>query len=225
MSEKAAVQTEELNKALDQLETLVKGCGSDDKSVTKGDEGDDKDPTYREDEGKEDEKEDTEDGADKSFAASIEDSESIKKGLEVSEFLNDLVSLVSASVDGVRGQVVKGFKHQDDVNSTIAKSMTTIAKSISAMAESVKEVVGRMDELEKQPATVKKSITAVGVERRFVEDEQKTTMSKAMISQKLNDAVMKGEVIGGCTVTAHDAIKFESTGQLRPDLKLAVLGQ
>jgi hypothetical protein len=87
------------------------------------------------------------------------------------------------------------------------------------MGEHVKTLTAKIEVLEKAVPAGPKALTKALGDDRFAEGKEKSTrMSKSQVASKLTDLMIKGE----SGVSAHDITKFESTGQLRPDL-MAVL--
>jgi len=197
---KEAITDENLNKALNGLNDLMKSkMGKEEKKE-------------KEAEKKEDKKE-----AEKSFAETVKENETIKKSVEVSDFLKDLVDSLGTHVDGIRSDISKSVDAQAEISKGIIVALTEIVKSVDGLMQ-------RTTELEKTPET-KKSITATGVERGFAKsgEEENKKLSRDEVCQKLTDAVMMNKSINGQEVTLHDVNKFEATGQMRDSLRKAIL--
>lgn len=227
---KDVVKEEDLSKALNDLEEIIKSCG-------KGKE-------EKEEQAKEKKEEDTEKSemakctcgnekctgncstqkSESSVASEIAKSEAITKSVEVSDFLKDLVNIVEKSLTDSRNEIIKSVEASENALKEQKEINVQLVKSLQALAENINTLADRQTEIEKQPVQVKKSVTAVAVDRPIAKsgDEKEVRLSKAEVSGKLTDMVMKSETVNGVPVTMHDVTKFEATGQLRPELQKAL---
>jgi hypothetical protein len=188
-------------------------------------------------EGEEDEEEDEE--VEKSLQSDMQKNGDVKKALEVSEFLNQLVKSIS-NVLGVHTEdLQKSMQSTEHSNELLAKSLLgmtkahqTIMKSQSELHKSILEINKRLGAIEHQPM-VRKSVasTAQPIEKSFdlsggnpatSQQSPSTTLSKSQMSAKLMDAFNSGR-----TELMTDILALEGVGSveaLSPEAR-AVIGQ
>jgi hypothetical protein len=240
MTEKQTTVSEKaFLESLDALETLAKGMVpvADDvddlDDLNKGIADEDLQKGDPDDEGGTDD-DDPDEGLDKglqapdSFAAeAVADSENIKKAIEVSDFLADLVDKVSGAIDGIRKETETRFAAIEKslaANITASQELTkalsdSLRKSFQAVAEKAdlqsedlrKSLETLNSELSRTPAHTPKSKTTV-LSKSFGDDSDKKEMSKTDILKSLTDLYEKGDP----GVTSLDIIRFESGGSLSP---------
>ena len=261
MADKDNMATDDFMKSLDALEKLahgeignsqmkksVEGEGarddlineSPDKSILdepsgepaevevlkKGDPDNDDDP-----DNDQQEDEDTE----KSFAQeAAENSETIHKAIEVSDFLADLVGEIGGAIDGIRanvearmGAMEKSITAQADFNKSLATALKKSFKGTKALLE--KSIVGgedlkkSLEGLGNQPAHGRKSKTSV-LEKSFaVNNGGKEPLRKSQVLSMMTNAVISGDgTVNGVPVNGNDVMKYETSGFLGPDLKKAL---
>lgn len=197
---------------------------------TDSDEGD----TDADSEGEEDEAEDEE--VEKSLEADMKKNGDVKKALEVSEFLNQLVKSISNVLDAHTGGLQKSMNSTEHSNELLAKSLLgitkahqTIMKSQSELHKSMQEINNRLGEIERQPV-VRKSLAsnAQPIEKSFdaslgnAPKPATTTLTKSQMSAKLMSAFNEGNA-----EIMTDILALEGTGSvdsLSPEAR-AILGQ
>lgn len=201
----------------DEGESGEGGDGVQDPTEDNQDEGD----TDNDSEGEEDEEEDEE--VEKSLSNIMNNNPDVKKALEVSEFLNELVK----SLDVVLGNHNEGLKKSmhasEHSNDLLAKSLLgltkahqTIMKSQSELHKSIQEINKRLDSMSQQPVMRKSVATNAKPIQKSFEASQgnppqapKDTLSKAEISSKLMTAYS-----GGNKDLMTDILAFDGTGDI-----------
>ena len=212
---------------------LLKGVKPDEIAEEGDDEKEDKEDEKDEDASEEEDEKD-EDGDDeedepkieKSFNEEIAEDETIKKGLDESEFLSAFARLQGASIDELRLSVAKSLFASEKTASVLAKSFAAIIKSqevsqdiISKQGEVIKSLQERLDGVEKTPKARKSAVNAI--EKSFnASVGVPTELSKSQVSEKLTALAMSGQ--NG--VTIEDVVNYESTGNLRPGLESVIGG-
>lgn len=176
------------------------------KAMHKADEDEDDDEEDEEEDEEEEEKE-------KSLA---DKNETIRKAVEVSDFLSELVGETSKALNGFE-------KSLEDVGGFQESAFSVLAKSVKQMISKQDEILERIEALENQPAGMRKSKATAGVKALEkgggkVADEEKNPaeLQKSVLSG-LEILAQKGEI------PAAEVIKFEATGECRPDLKKKAL--
>ena len=172
-----------LVKALDNLEALA----NKEPEVSKSDESGDNDDSF--------------------FQKAQEDSDEIKKGVEVSDFLSDITTQIGESIDSVNTLI------KSEING-VTDSVREIAKAMKDIGESTVELIQRMNEIERTPIGSRKSVLTKG-EKGISRFDSGTELSKAQVLNKLTSMFEKSE--NG--VTADDVIGFEASGRMKPELK------
>lgn len=138
----------------------------------------------------------------KSFAAqATEASDEIKKGVEVSDFLEHFVSETGDYMDGLSTKITKSI----ELNHELLTGLTDVIKSFGAEITSLKEQVAAFGDA---PATGAKAIRK-GIQRF---EEESVELTKSQIVDKLGDMIQKG------IARTSDMLYFETTGRLRPEL-------
>lgn len=194
--------------------------------LKKGDPDDDDDP-----DNDQQEDEDTE----KSFAQeAAENSETIHKAIEVSDFLADLVGEIGAAIDGIRANVEtrleameKSATSQADFNKSLATALKKSFEGTTALLE--KSISGgedlkkSLEGLGNQPAHGRKSKTSV-LEKSFaVNNGGKASLKKSQVLNMMTNAVISGDgTVNGVPINGNDVMKYETSGFLGPDLKKAL---
>lgn len=133
----------------------------------------------------------------------IEGSDEIKKGVEVSAFLNDLVEETSTTL----ARFEKSIKGSND---EIVKGIVETVAVIKSVADNLKELGDRVQALEKSPAGARKSVISKGLDRFEGEELE---LSKSQVKTKLEDLIMKGEA------HASEMALFEGSGMLKTETK------
>lgn len=184
------VTEETLQKALDGLDNLIKAADAKDVE-------------------EKDEKDEDEEKVEKSFVKkATSESEELKKGVEVSDFLAELVNQIGESVDSTN-HLVKSQQRETN------KNIVELAKSLKGIGEALSGVMERIEAVEKTPVSPRKSVLSKSEKgvQRF--EDVEVEMSKSQILNKMTNLVEKGDP----SVNADDVIRFESTGRMRPEIK------
>ena len=210
--------------------------GADEGGEPTPDEGNqDEGDTDNDSEGEEDEAEDEE--VEKSLEADMKKNGDVKKALEVSEFLNQLVKSIATVLETHTDGLQKSMQSTDHSNDLLAKSLLgmtkahqTIMKSQSELHKSISEINKRLDDMSHQPV-VRKSVasSAQPIEKSFdasvgnpITKPTGNTLSKSQASAMLMSAYS-----GGNTEIMTDILALEGTGNfdaLSPEAR-AILGQ
>ena len=161
----------------------------------------------------------------KSFSVAVGQSESIQKGLEISEFLTDLVKAFGAGIGGVEQRTTalveeatnvmlnklgsymdSRFEEQAGFNKSLAEAIVNIGHGVAGNISTLNEVA-------QAPAGAPKSqLRAVHAVEKSFGGPAGESISKAQKLDALVDMVEKGKI------NSLEVLKFETTGQLRPDL-------
>lgn len=170
------------------------------------------------------EEEDTE----KSLESALSEDEGVRKALEVSEFLTQLVKSISTVIGDQRVDINKSLEATTHQGEILAKSFEGLAKSQKAVLEtqvellkSVRKLNTRIDGLEKQPLTRKSMPNTKAVEKSFKAsvgatgntnvgtsaNSEGTTLSKSEAVTILTNEFSKGN----SSITS-DILALESTG-------------
>lgn len=214
----------ELLKSLeDSLEELSKSVGAgeeaeeeeekEDEDFKKSEEDDDFDT---EDEGKEDEEKDEEedeeedeDSAEKSLHDELQDDDTMGEAMEVSEFLNNFVKSISNKLEEL--------KDNSGGNEAIAKSLYSMGHVIKSLHEQINEQQVMLDSL-MSSSKGRKSVTnprdITSIQKSFG-DEQKPKsqqLTKSQVIEKLAEGAING------TISANEVTKFETSGELSPQV-------
>jgi hypothetical protein len=132
-----------------------------------------------------------------------EGDDTLEKSMEVSDFLNSIVTNIGDEMTNMRKSVSELGKANVTVSAELVKSLT-------GFGEVIKSLASKIEILEKSVPAGPKSALQKG-DARFTGEEQKTKLTKSMVAGKLADMMMKGE--NG--VTQVDVLSFESTGKFR----------
>lgn len=167
-----------------------------------------------------------EDDVEKSLEDRLKDKDNVKKALEVSEFLDELVKGISSVIDSQGEKLSKSIQATSESNELLAKSfagiVTTqkfVVETIGDLNKSMLDMQAQIKHLEAQPL-VRKSLpnaqAAQVVEKSFAHSSgtapqaQPTTLSKSQVSAKLTAAID-----GGNRDLVPDLLAFEGTGDVR----------
>lgn len=231
---------DELLKSLEALEKLAAGGVEEtdlEKSAKAKEKAKDEDSGEADDAGDSGDDED----AEKSFAeAAAEGSENIRKAIEVSDFLSDLVDAVGNRLE----KIEKSFNERLTTLEGAAVSqhqaqreaMVEIAKSFGAIRDEFQKSFAGQEDLKKSiQDDLKKSIDALGdapmhrrksllpgssqvIEKSFGANDNvdpTATLSKSFVTNKLFTWAQAGQ--NG--INSQDVLRFESSGELRPEVK------
>lgn len=150
----------------------------------------------------------------KSFADTAAESDNVRKAIDVSDFLSDLVYTIAEHTDSLTESVEKsldGFVYQQRFNQAMASAMKQMGELIKGLSEQVQGIG-------KQPAATRKSdVSATVVEKSFANANPASndTLSKSQIAAKLMTLMESGDK----SVTDQDVIRAETTGLIRPELR------
>jgi len=173
----------------------------------------------------------------KSFNEVVNENDTLQKGIEVSEFLSEFAksfgSGIEASENRTMGFVqdigqqlftaLHEFKaEQADFNKSLAESIVNIGHGVAGSMEQVQQVA-------EMPAGPPRSqqLRAIpgGQERQgFVQKSlggPGEGISKSMMTEVMTDMLEKGE--GG--IQPVEIIKFDSTGEIRPELQAKIVAR
>lgn len=225
-------------------DSVKKSCNPATKdTVTKSEVSESDEETPEEDED-EDEEEETPEEMEKSFKDDFQSDESIRLGVDQSEFLSAVVDIFSKSLGDIQYDVQSQRKSQDNASQILAKSLQTLIQSNKSMHDDNERLTRRLNKLEKsfsqgfdrimdcldelttQPAHMRKSMANISVHDRDFGSSlngQKVTggfesMSKSEVLTVLNNELYAGNQ----NVTPQDIISYESGAPLRRDLQLLV---
>lgn len=223
--EMSQISEDELMAHLEKLESLAKGTfemdlkkGGDADPDDDGDEnedndgdGDGVDPDEQEDEEEEE--------AEKSLSGD----DTIRKAIEVSEFLDALVTRTEEAIQGFSKRIGKIEKSMASAQSETREMVFEIAKSFGTVAEELQKAFSGVEDLKKSfdsaPAHPRKSQMRI-LEKSFGgEGAGETKLSKSQIASKLTDLAMDGN----SGVKAGDVVRFETDGFIRPEVMQRIM--
>ena len=163
----------------------------------------------------------------KSFEGVVENNEILQKGMEVSGFLSEFAKAFGSSLgdmstftsdlianatshilEQVQGQLEERFAEQSQFNKSLAEALMGIANGIGGVIE-------QQGELAQMPARAPKSQFVPGSVKPLEKSFGGPAGAEISKSRKLDlmcDMVQKGQL------ASIEVTKFESTGQIRPDL-------
>lgn len=142
-----------------------------------------------------------------------EDEDPVEKGLEVSEFLSRWNDRIVKSLEGLEARICS---YVDQRISAMQSEMDEMNKGIANGIISIGQVAAltgqRVDQMEAAAARAPRAVTGVDVIEKSVTSQDGGRLSKQETISRLEDMLVKGLVDG------HDIIKYETTGQISPDL-------
>lgn len=251
-AENTSVNHEELiNKSLDEIESLVKGMetaeeeqiskavpqedatpdevsqdtppptedGQEDQQPTDEGAGDDAD-VDTDTESEENEQEDDE--VEKSLEDTMKGNEGVRKALEVSEFLDELVKGISTVIGNQGATLSKSISSNEQSQALLAKSFKGIVDSQKAvltvtsnLQKSIHALTERLEAVESQPLVRKSVPNAKAIEKSFPAstgaqnsgNTASNTLSKGVAVQRLSEEVMKGN-----SSLMNDVLALEGSG-------------
>lgn len=178
-------------------------------------------------EGEQDSDEDSD--VEKSLEGELKSNDSVRKALEVSEFLDTLVKSISKhisshgeSISAHNDSLAKSLQAQEQSQELLAKSLMGMVKSQKAILEqnaelqkSVRVLNKRLKTIEEQPQ-VRKSVASTQALNKSFEASagnkpvnNANTLSKGQISAKLTQAFE-----GGNQNLLNDILAFDATGKV-----------
>lgn len=217
-------------------DNVEKSCNDSD--LAKSDNADE-DET--EEEPEEDEDEETPEDVEKSIKDDFESDETVKKGMEGSEFYAAVVDIFAKSLGDMQYDVQSQGKAQAAATGILAKSLQAMMQANRTLQSDNERLTRRLNKLEKsmnkgfeqimdsldvmssQPAHMRKSMASVSVHDRDFDSSlngQKTiggfeSLSKSQVLTILNNELYSGNP----NVTPQDIISYESGAPLRHDLQ------
>jgi len=174
----------------------------------------------------------------KSFDGAVQGSETLQKGIEVSQFLAELSKAFAAGLEGIEtrvnanmeqmGQqlysVLSGFAgEQGEFNKSLADALVNIGHGVAGSIQQVEQVSQqpagppRSQGLQMVPGGQQGAPQGF-VQKSFAGQQPGENLSKAVVADALTDMLEKGE----SGISPIEIIKFDTTGELRPDLQQRV---
>lgn len=213
-------------------DNVEKSCNDSD--LAKSDNADEEEP-------EEDEDEETPEDVEKSIKDDFESDETVKKGMEGSEFYAAVVDIFAKSLGDMQYDVQSQGKAQAAATGILAKSLQAMMQANRTLQSDNERLTRRLNKLEKsmnkgfeqimdsldvmssQPAHMRKSMASVSVHDRDFDSSlngQKTiggfeSLSKSQVLTILNNELYSGNP----NVTPQDIISYESGAPLRHDLQ------
>ena len=220
----------------DELEKCDNPDGDIKKSEDAGEDEDELESSDEEDESAEE--------IEKSIKEDFEAEESIRKGMENSEFFASVVDIFAKSMSDVQYDVQTQGRAQAAAAEVLAKSLNAVMQTNRALqadndrltrrinkleksiSQGFEKVMDSLDEISSQPAHMRKSMASVSVHDRDFDrsiNGQPTvagfeSLSKAQVLTVLNNELYSGNQ----NVTPQDIISYESGAPLRHDLQSLV---
>jgi len=169
----------------------------------------------------------------KSFEAAVQGSETIQKGIELSDFLTELVKAFGSGLEGIESRTVgtveqatnailsqmggyldARFAEQAEFNKSLAEAVVNIGHGVAGNIEQLSEVA-------QAPAGAPKSqlraVPGVRPLEKSFGGPQGTEISKAQKLDAMVDMVEKGQL------NSLEVVKFDAVGQIRPEVEAAVV--
>lgn len=205
-----ATPEQNLTKALGVLEEITKSglTVEDVQRLEKGKKSSKKAKSESEDDGDESE-------AEKSLMTELEEDDTIRKGFEVSEFLEKSMEIVSGSVDTLSKSLHQSVKQQTMVNDAMSKSL-------KAVGDVLTEISGRLKKIEDTPIGTRKSALSKGETREMGgaggEGRPGLPTKKAILGFLESEVLTKS--MNG--VTPMDVARFEQLNETRPEVKALI---
>lgn len=169
----------------------------------------------------------------KSLADYVSENETLQKGIEVSEFLSEFAKSFGAGIDASEnrtmafvqdiGQQLFNAMHefkteQAEFNKSLAEAVANIGHGVAGSMEQVQQVAS-------MPAGPPRSqLRALpGGGQGFVQKSMGGVegISKSLMCEVMTDMLEKGE----SGVSPIEIVKFDSTGEIRPELQARVLAR
>ncbi|MDP4224894.1 MAG: hypothetical protein Q8910_00795 [Bacteroidota bacterium] len=185
----------------------------------------------QEDEPEEEPEEDPdEESAEKSLEDELNGDDSVRKALEVSEFLDSLVKglskVIGDNTSAIKGQqdtIVKSLEATTQNTDILAKSFQGIIKSQRAVLETQSELSKSIRRLSKRIETIESQPMPRKAALNVVEKSFKASMGDESANAPTSDKLNKSEVLAklnnafsqGNTNVMNDILAFESMGDIR----------
>lgn len=228
-------------------EDTEKSCNCDDSGLKKSEGSEDEDEDEDEEEPEEDEEDSEEsnpEDIEKSIREDFESDESIRQGMEQSEFYAAVVDIFAKSLGDMQYDVQHTSRSQAAATEVLAKSLQAVMQTnkmlqadndrltrrITKLEKSINKgferIMDSLDDISSQPVGMRKSLASISVHDRDFDrslNGQKTTggfesLSKSQVLDILNTELFSGNQ----SVTAQDIISYESGAPLRPSLQALV---
>lgn len=144
----------------------------------------------------------------KSFADEAKsNSDEIKKGVEVSDFLQHLVEETGDYMDSMSEKINKSMEIQNELFS----GLIDVVKGFGEEIKGLKETIAAYEDA---PAAGGAKAIRKGIQR--FEKEGEDNLTKSQISDRLVGLISKGKA------RTADMLVFETTGRLRPEIEKAI---
>lgn len=174
----------------------------------------------------------------KSLTDHVQENETLQKGIEVSEFLSEFAKSFGAATEASESRTmsfvqdigqqlfnaVHEFKaEQADFNKSLAEAVLNIGHGVAGSMEQVQQVADmpagppRSQQLRAIPGGQNQQ----GFVQKSLGGGPGEGISKSMMTETMTDMLEKGE--GG--ISPVEIIKFDSTGEIRPELQAKVLAR
>ena len=220
-----------------------------DEELNKSDDTEDEDNETPEDESDEDENTEDEDNEtpediEKSVREDFQSDDTVRAGMENSEFLTAVVDIFSKSLGDMQYDIQSQRKSHDSASQILVKSLQSVIQAneslhlenerltrrLNKLEKSINKgfdrIMDSLDEMSTQPAHMRKSLSNISVHDRdfgrSLNGQQVTggfeSMSKSQVLEILNTELYSGNQ----NVTAQDIISYESGAPLRPNLQSLV---
>lgn len=228
-------------KKSDETKEISEDEDTDDEVVEKSE-----DPTEDEDaiEKSEDAEDESAEEMEKSIRDDFESEESIKKGMESSEFNAAIVDVLSKALSDMQYDVQANSRSNAAASDVLAKSLQAVltanqtlhsenerlTRRINKLEKSIStgfdKIMDSLDEIASQPAHMRKSMASISVQDRSFDHSlngQQVTggfesLSKSQVLTILNNELYAGNQ----NVQPSDIISYESGAPLRQDLQTLV---
>jgi hypothetical protein len=156
----------------------------------------------------------------KSFAESVQESDTLQKGIEVSDFLLEMTKSFALGLENIKREVIAHVNatlgqfasEQGDFNKSLAEAVANIGYGVGALSKGI-------EDRSNQPASGPKSQLRAVAGGQGVQPLQKGQgnplegVTKAQVLDRMTDMLEKGQC------SPLDVVKFETTGDLNPAIR------
>lgn len=150
----------------------------------------------------------------------LEASDTIKKSLDVSDFLKENHRGLVAGLTVLADTIEKSDANEHQFRVALAKSVIQIGEQVMEQGQLVKSLVERLD---KTPARPPKSVTPPQpLQKSFAGVTDGDTLSKSQIVDAMSDMIEKGNRMVAGEDMLHAATKYEATALISPEMLTAV---
>lgn len=149
----------------------------------------------------------------KSLSDHAREHSEVRKGLEVSQFLAGWADVMHKSMRSTESRLAQQLQAQQAAQAEFNKSLAT---AISNLANVLGIQTQRIEQVESAPARAPKSEGVVPITKGSYGGPAGQPINKSQVLKSMVDFVQQGKL------DAREVIRYESTGQLRPEVAEAL---